>query len=102
MVSALACFGVALCASIYALCKGRTAWHWFALGLAVFATIWVLSLIGLYLSNVEMVFSSEDRVLAAFAGAVTCSVIFIILLAVPGRPKKKRHRDEEEVPRVSA
>jgi hypothetical protein len=82
--------GIAIAAVMFgvALYKGRTGWHWFALSLFAFATTWLLSVVVLYAANVQLSLVRADKSLAGFAGAVTCGVIFILLVCVPYRPRK--------------
>lgn len=89
MHSAVTSVGVAAVMFGIALYKGRTGWHWFALSLFAFAAIWLFSIIVLYAANVQISLAVADKSLAGFAGAVTCTVIFVLLVCVPYRPKKQ-------------
>jgi len=81
--------GLAVGAIVFSLAtyKRRTGWHWFALSLFAFATIWLTSFVVLYAANVHMSLVAADRTLAEFAGAITAPVILILLAALPPRPR---------------
>ena len=86
MFSIIVALSVALIVSIIAFFKGRTAWHWFALAMTAFTTIWFSSLVALRLASIESL-DDADRTLGTFAGGTTAVVILIILLFVPKRLK---------------
>jgi hypothetical protein len=88
MISALTGLGVAVVMSGIAFYKGRTGWHWFALTLFAFASVYLLSMIALFAADLPVTVATDDRSLAGFAGAVTCTVILIVLFAIPPRPKR--------------
>ena len=95
MLSAMTAVAIAAVMFGVALYKGRTGWHWFALTLFAFATIWLLSVVVLYAANVELLLARADKPLAGFAGAVTCVVILVLLVCVPYRPRKPAPLSED-------
>jgi hypothetical protein len=99
MFSSVVAIGVALVVSLCARLKGRTAWHWFALSLAAFATIWGLSFVGLHLARIETLHNA-DRTLGIFAGATAGAIMIIVVLFVPKRQKFRSRRSAKGEPRL--
>ena len=73
--------------TFFAVYKGRTGWHWFALSVFAFASVWLVSFVALYAANVRLTLSTADRSLAEFSGAVTATIIVILLIWLPPRPR---------------
>ncbi len=91
MHSLVAGAGVGALVTLLAVYKGRTGWHWFALSVFAFALIWLVSFVVLYAANVRLTLASADRTLAEFSGAVTATVIVILLVWLPPRPRPHAH-----------
>ena len=87
MHSVVAGVAVGALVTFFAVYKGRTGWHWFALSLFAFAIIWLASFVVLYAANVRLSLGSADRALAEFSAAVTVTVIVILLVFLPHRPR---------------
>jgi hypothetical protein len=68
--------------------KGRTGWHWFALSVVAFASVWLASFVVLYFADVRLTLGTADRSLAEFSGAVTATIIIILLVWLPPRPRR--------------
>ncbi len=79
---------VGVLVTLVAVYKGRTGWHWFALSAFAFASVWLVSFVALYLANVRLSLGAADRSLAEFAGAVTATIIVILLVWLPPRPRQ--------------
>ena len=89
MISIVTGVIVAVVMSIIAGFRRRTAWHWFALSVFAYAMIWFTSFFGLYIAGVKIALSTPHKELAAFAGALTCIVIAVVVFAVPARPRRR-------------
>lgn len=88
MYSLVAGVAVGVMVALFAVYKGRTGWHWFALSLFAFASVWLMSFIVLYVANVRLSFDASDRALAGFSAAVTATVVVILLVWLPDRPRR--------------
>ncbi|HUK59663.1 MAG TPA: hypothetical protein VLV50_10575 [Stellaceae bacterium] len=73
--------------TLLAVYKGRTGWHWLALSVFAFASVWLVSFVVLYAANVRLTLVAADRSLSEFAGAVTATTIVILLAWLPPRPR---------------
>jgi len=89
MFSAIACVGISVLVYGVAVHKGRTGWHWLALTLFAFVALWVFSFLVLHFANVPISLAAADKSLAGFAGAITCAVMVVVMLSVPGRPRRQ-------------
>jgi hypothetical protein len=87
MHSLVAAVGVGVLVTFFAVYKRRTGWHWFALSLFAFASVWLTSFVVLYVANVRLTLAAADRSLAEFSGAVTVTIIIILLVWLPPRPR---------------
>jgi hypothetical protein len=90
MISAATAVAIALVMFAVAHWKGRTGWHWSALSLLAFSSIWLATAVVLHFSEIRVSIASADREFATFVGFITTAIIGILLLAVPSRPRRRQ------------
>jgi hypothetical protein len=86
MMSLATCLAVAFGLAIYAHWKGRTGWHWFLFAICAFAAVWFITLVTLDFAGVYA--SPGSRKLAIFAGALSGTIVLLILISVPQRARR--------------
>lgn len=86
MVEIAACLVVALFVAAYAHTKGRTGWHWFILSVCAYGALWLGTVVIVNVAGIPIWLGSPK--LALFVGALTAMPILIVLVSVPGRPRR--------------
>jgi hypothetical protein len=87
MMSIATCLVVAFGLAVYAHWKGRTGWHWFLFAIFAFAGVWLMTVVTLDLAGVYA--SPGSRKLAIFAGALSGTIVLLILVSVPQRARRR-------------
>jgi hypothetical protein len=66
--------------------KGRTGWHWFILSVCAFGAVWLLTVVAVYLADIQIWLRSPK--LALFVGVLTALPILVTIISVPARPRR--------------
>ena len=66
--------------------KGRTGWHWFVLSVCVFGAVWLLTVVAVYVADIQIWLRSPK--LALFAAVLTALPILVTIISVPARPRR--------------